>query len=116
MRKISWAPAGHFAFLAPCSPELAAAISRICTDNPAGFDRVAFHREFNASVAKFFRSSSREITCPAKQNRLVCIKKMSWRGYRTEACQLGIPKTLTKSVGQKLHPGCIDALEMFGAT
>jgi predicted dienelactone hydrolase len=48
-------PAGHFAFLAPCSPELAAAIPRICTDNPAGFDRVAFHREFNASVVRFFR-------------------------------------------------------------
>lgn len=48
-------PAGHFAFLAPCSPQLATAVPRICTDMPAGFDRVAFHREFNASVAKFFR-------------------------------------------------------------
>jgi predicted dienelactone hydrolase len=48
-------PAGHFAFLAPCSPQLAAAIPRICTDNPAGFDRAAFHREFNASVIGFFR-------------------------------------------------------------
>jgi predicted dienelactone hydrolase len=48
-------PAGHFAFLAPCSPELAAAIPRICTDVPPGFDRAAFHREFNASVARFFR-------------------------------------------------------------
>jgi predicted dienelactone hydrolase len=48
-------PAGHFTFLAPRSPELATAIPRICTDNPAGFDRAAFHREFNASVARFFR-------------------------------------------------------------
>lgn len=48
-------PAGHFAFLAPCSAELAAAIPRICTDVPAGFDRVAFHREFNAAVVQFFR-------------------------------------------------------------
>jgi predicted dienelactone hydrolase len=48
-------PAGHFTFLAPCSPELATALPRICTDNPAGFDRAAFHREFNASVARFFR-------------------------------------------------------------
>ena len=48
-------PAGHFAFLAPCSPQLAAAVPRICTDIPAGFDRAAFHREFNASMAKFFR-------------------------------------------------------------
>jgi predicted dienelactone hydrolase len=47
-------PAGHFAFLAPCSPELAIAIPRICTDAP-GFDRAAFHRDFNASVARFFR-------------------------------------------------------------
>ncbi|MBS0528293.1 MAG: hypothetical protein JSS22_02725 [Proteobacteria bacterium] len=48
-------PAGHFAFLAPCSRELAAAISRICTDNPAGFDRAAFHRDFNVRVITFFR-------------------------------------------------------------
>lgn len=48
-------PAGHFAFLAPCSAELAAAVPRICTDVPAGFDRVAFHREFNAAVVKYFR-------------------------------------------------------------
>jgi predicted dienelactone hydrolase len=48
-------PAGHFAFLAPCSPQLATAIPRICTDVPAGFDRAAFHRDFNASVARFFR-------------------------------------------------------------
>ena len=45
----------HFVFLAPCSPELATAVPRICTDKPAGFDRTAFHREFNASMAKFFR-------------------------------------------------------------
>jgi len=49
-------PAGHFAFLAPCSPELAIAVPRICTDNPAGFDRVGFHREFNADVVAFFRA------------------------------------------------------------
>ncbi|WP_347337251.1 alpha/beta hydrolase family protein [Bradyrhizobium centrolobii] len=48
-------PAGHFAFLAPCSPELAAAVPRICTDTPANFDRAAFHRDFNASVERFFR-------------------------------------------------------------
>ena len=48
-------PASHFVFLAPCSPELTAAVPRICTDMPAGFDRVAFHREFNASMIRFFR-------------------------------------------------------------
>jgi len=49
-------PAGHFAFLAPCSPELAVAVPRICTDVPAEFDRAAFHREFNAAVVQFFRA------------------------------------------------------------
>ena len=53
--EINVVPAGHFAFLTPCSPELAAAIPRICTDVPAGFDRAAFHREFNAAVVQFFR-------------------------------------------------------------
>ena len=48
-------PGGHFAFLAPCSPQLATAVPRICTDVPAGFDRAAFHREFNASIVRFFR-------------------------------------------------------------
>jgi predicted dienelactone hydrolase len=47
-------PAGHFAFLAPCSQQLATAIPRICTDVP-GFDRTAFHRDFNARVVQFFR-------------------------------------------------------------
>lgn len=48
-------PAGHYAFLAPCSKELAVALPRICTDVPAGFDRTDFHREFNAAVVKYFR-------------------------------------------------------------
>ena len=48
-------PAGHFAFLPPCSPQLATAVPRICTDVPAGFDRAAFHRDFNASIVRFFR-------------------------------------------------------------
>ena len=46
--------AGHFAFLAPCAPELASAVPEICRD-AEGFDRVAFHREFNAEVLAFFR-------------------------------------------------------------
>ena len=48
-------PAGHFAFLAPCSQQLATAIPRICTDVP-GFDRAAFHRDFNERVARFFQA------------------------------------------------------------
>ena len=46
--------AGHYAFLSPCSPDLAKNLPRVCTDRP-GFDRVAFHREFNADVLAFFR-------------------------------------------------------------
>ncbi|UZE50188.1 hypothetical protein ONR75_05430 [Rhodopseudomonas sp. P2A-2r] len=47
-------PAGHFAFLPPCSPQFAAKLPRYCTD-PAGFDRIAFHRDFDAGIVDFFR-------------------------------------------------------------
>jgi len=47
-------PAGHFAFVAPCSEALAAAAPRICTNTPADFDRAAFHRTFDAEVVRFF--------------------------------------------------------------
>jgi predicted dienelactone hydrolase len=47
--------AGHFAFLTPCTPELAKKVPRICTDRP-GFDRVTFHSEFDAAVLAFFRT------------------------------------------------------------
>jgi predicted dienelactone hydrolase len=47
-------PAGHFAFLPPCSPQLAANLPHLCTD-PPGFDRTAFHHEFDASIVSFFR-------------------------------------------------------------
>jgi predicted dienelactone hydrolase len=43
--------AGHFAFVPPCPP---AAAPEFCTDAP-GFDRVAFHTQFNADVLAFFR-------------------------------------------------------------
>jgi predicted dienelactone hydrolase len=46
--------AGHFAFLAPCSAEQARAAPEVCTD-PPGFDRVAFHKEFDGDVLAFFR-------------------------------------------------------------
>ena len=45
--------AGHFAFLAPCSAALAQMFPGVCED-PAGFDRAAFHRAFNPAVAEFF--------------------------------------------------------------
>jgi predicted dienelactone hydrolase len=47
--------AGHFAFLAPCTPLAERFAPEICRD-PAGFDRAAFHREFNAAVVAFFRA------------------------------------------------------------
>lgn len=46
--------AAHFAFLTPCPAELLQSAPELCSDAP-GFDRVAFHREFNASVLAFFR-------------------------------------------------------------
>ena len=47
-------PAGHFAFLPPCTPQFAANLPRLCTD-PPGFDRIAFHRDFDARIVGFFR-------------------------------------------------------------
>lgn len=47
-------PAAHYAFLAPCTAELANAVPRICADNPPDFDRAAFHRTFDAEVVRFF--------------------------------------------------------------
>jgi len=44
--------AGHFAFIVPCSAEAAKALPEICVD-AEGFDRVAFHKEFNAAVVAF---------------------------------------------------------------
>ncbi len=49
------ANAGHFVFLAPCSPALERVASAICKD-PMGFDRVAFHREFNAATVAFLKA------------------------------------------------------------
>jgi predicted dienelactone hydrolase len=49
------ANAGHFAFLPPCSPVQARAFAQICAD-PLGFDRAAFHVEFDRQVVAFFRA------------------------------------------------------------
>lgn len=48
--------AGHFDFLAPCSEKLASIAPPICTSGP-GFDRAAFHRDFNAQVLAFFQKT-----------------------------------------------------------
>ena len=45
---------GHFAFAAPCSAQQAAAAVKTCAD-PDGFDRIAFHKQFNAAVLDFFQ-------------------------------------------------------------
>jgi predicted dienelactone hydrolase len=50
------AGAGHFDFLAPCSAALAGAVPAICEEH-GGFDRAAFHRDFNAAVVRFFRKT-----------------------------------------------------------
>lgn len=47
--------AGHFDFLPPCSPELAAAAPMICAPT-SGFDRAAFHDRLNAEVVRFFEA------------------------------------------------------------
>jgi predicted dienelactone hydrolase len=47
--------AGHFAFLARCTPALERIAPEGCRD-PAGFDRAAFHREFNPAVVVFFKA------------------------------------------------------------
>jgi predicted dienelactone hydrolase len=53
--------AGHFAFLAPCPPALAKEVPQICVD-ANGFDRVAFHRQFNADVARILSDTPDERT------------------------------------------------------
>ena len=46
---------GHFAFLAPCPRALTKARPELCTDAP-GFDRGAFHQQFDAEVLAYFRA------------------------------------------------------------
>ena len=47
------ANADHYDFLAPCSDRLARFAPDICAERP-GFDRAAFHAEFDAAVVAFF--------------------------------------------------------------
>ena len=48
--------AGHFVFLAPCSPSFTAMARQICTD-PPGIDRTAVHDRLNADMIAFFGRS-----------------------------------------------------------
>jgi predicted dienelactone hydrolase len=45
--------AGHFDFLTPCTAQLAKAAPAVCAPTP-GFDRAAFHEDFNRQIARFF--------------------------------------------------------------
>ena len=47
------ANADHFDFLSPCDATLAKAVPMICAERP-GFDRTAFHAQFNQAVVAFF--------------------------------------------------------------
>ncbi len=47
--------AGHFDFLPPCAPDLAAAAPMICAPTP-GFDRAAFHEALNRELIRFFQT------------------------------------------------------------
>jgi predicted dienelactone hydrolase len=48
--------AGHYDFLPPCPPSLAAKAPTIC-DDPSGFDRAAFHQSLNSELVRFFRTT-----------------------------------------------------------
>lgn len=48
--------AGHYVFLAPCSPQLAREAAEICRD-PPGVDRTKVHAQINADALAFFRQT-----------------------------------------------------------
>jgi predicted dienelactone hydrolase len=50
--------AGHFAFVPPCPPPLVKERPEFCVDAP-DFDRVAFHKQFDAAVLEFFQQHLR---------------------------------------------------------
>ncbi|WP_241018429.1 dienelactone hydrolase [Paraburkholderia sp. Tr-20389] len=52
------AGAGHYDFLPPCDVRLAHKRPELCNSLP-GFDRAAFHEQFNAAVVQFFQATLR---------------------------------------------------------
>lgn len=50
--------AGHYDFLPPCDARLSQKKPEVCSSLP-GFDRVAFHEQFNADVVQFFHATLR---------------------------------------------------------
>lgn len=55
--------AGHFVFLSPCSPDAAKSFPKACTDR-SGFDRIAFHKEWNTDILAFFRKHLMDVHQP----------------------------------------------------
>ncbi len=53
----------HFSFMAPCSAEFMQSAREICVNGP-DFDRVSFHREFNAEVVAFSRGHLTDRSSP----------------------------------------------------
>lgn len=49
----------HLSFLRPCAPEEMSRLGDLCAD-PPGFDRAAFHRQFNAEVLAFLRANLKD--------------------------------------------------------
>ena len=45
----------HFALLFICPPAMAKGVPDLCSNAP-DFDRVAFHKNFNGEVLRFFRT------------------------------------------------------------
>ena len=52
------ANAGHYDFLPPCNARLSKKMPDVCNSQP-GFDRAAFHEQFNADVVRFFEAKLR---------------------------------------------------------
>jgi predicted dienelactone hydrolase len=52
------AHAGHYDFLPPCDARLSRKRPEVCNSQP-GFDRAAFHEQFNADVVRFFQATLR---------------------------------------------------------
>jgi len=50
--------ANHYAFLPPCTDSLRQFVAFLCADEP-GFDRAAFHQQFNREVVAFFQKTLR---------------------------------------------------------
>jgi predicted dienelactone hydrolase len=50
------AGAGHYDFLPPCGSRLEAVAPQMCGD-PPNFDRVGFHKRFNAEIIRFFQAN-----------------------------------------------------------